>query len=115
VQAFAAALMGTLMFCLAVLYLSWSEFGSRLQFDIMLRFQGPSDEEHGDQVRAVLNRYCRGLSLIDLRNTGENTQEFAYHLKLSKAGTETSLMRDLERVPGVASAAMFTRDASLEL
>jgi len=25
------------------------------------------------------------------------------------------LMRDLERVPGVGSAAMFTRDASLEL
>jgi hypothetical protein len=36
-------------------------------------------------------------------------------LKLAKAGTETLLMRDLERVPGVASAAMFTRDASLEL
>ncbi len=115
VQAFAAALMGTLMFCLAAVYLSWSEFGSRLQFDIMLRFQGPSDEEHGNQVRAVLNRYCRGLSLIDLRNTGENTQEFAYHLKLSKSGTETLLMRDLERVPGVGSAALFTRDASLEL
>jgi hypothetical protein len=36
-------------------------------------------------------------------------------LKLTKAGTETLLMRDLERVPGVGSAAMFTRDASLEL
>jgi hypothetical protein len=63
----------------------------------------------------VLNRYCRGLSLIDLRSAGENLQEFAYHLKLSKPGTETALMRDLERVDGVGSAAMFTRDASLEL
>jgi len=115
VQAFAAALLGTAMFSLAAMYLSWSDFGSRLQFDIMLRFQGPADAEHGEQVRAVLNRYCRGLSLIDLRSAGDNVQEFAYHLKLSKAGTETALMRDLERVPGVGSAAMFTRDASLEL
>jgi uncharacterized membrane protein YhiD involved in acid resistance len=115
VQAFAAALMGTAMFSLAAMYLTWSEFGSRLQFDIMLRFQGPADVEHSEQVRAVLTRYCRGLSLIDLRSAGDNLQEFAYHLKLSKAGTETALMRDLERVPGVGSAAMFTRDASLEL
>jgi hypothetical protein len=115
VQAFAAALLGTAMFCLAAMYLTWSEFGSRLQFDIMLRFQGPADAEHAEQVRSVLNRYCRGLSLIDLRSAGDNLQEFAYHLKLSKEGTETALMRDLERVPGVGGAAMFTRDASLEL
>jgi len=115
VQAFAPALLGTLMFCLAALYLSWSEFGSRVQFDIMLRFQGPSDVEHSEQVRAVLDRYCRGLSLIDLRSAGDNQQEYAYHLKLSRAGTETALLRDLERVPGVGSASMFTRDASLEL
>ncbi|HET7538488.1 MAG TPA: DUF4956 domain-containing protein [Polyangiaceae bacterium] len=115
VQAFAAALLGTAMFSLAAMYLSWSEFGSRLQFDIMLRFQGPADAEHAEQVRAVLHRYCRGLSLIDLRSAGDNVQEFAYHLKLSKPNTETALIRDLERVPGVGSAAMFTRDASLEL
>lgn len=115
VQAFAAALLGTAMFSLAAMYLSWSEFGSRLQFDIMLRFQGPADAEHAEQVRAVLHRYCRGLSLIDLRSAGDNVQEFAFHLKLSKPNTETALIRDLERVPGVGSAAMFTRDASLEL
>jgi len=53
--------------------------------------------------------------LIDLRSAGGNLQEFAYHLKLTRAGTETALIRDLERVPGVGAAAMFTRDASLEL
>lgn len=115
VQAFATALMGTLIFCLAAIYLSWSEFGSRLQFDVMLRFQGPADAEHGEQVRAVLHRYCRGLSLIDLRSAGNNVQEFAYHLKLAKQGTEVALMRELEQVPGVGAATLFTRDASLEL
>ena len=45
VQAFAAALLGTAMFSLAAMDLSWSDFGSRLQFDIMLRFQGPADAE----------------------------------------------------------------------
>jgi len=115
VQAFAVAIAGTVAFCLAALYLFWSSFGSRLQFDILLRFSGPSDEEHAEAVRAVLNRYCKGLSLIDLRSFDDATQEFSYHLKLSRAGTETALVRELERVPGVGGATLFTRDASLEL
>jgi len=115
VQAFAVAIAGTFAFCLSAVYLWWSEFGSRLQFDILLRFSGPSDEEHGEAVRQVLKRYCKGLSLIDLRSIGENTQEFSYHLKLSRPGTETSLVRELERVPGVGGATLFTRDTSLEL
>jgi len=115
VQAFAVALVGTLVFCLAAAYLSWSEFGSRMQFDVMLRFQGPSDTEHGERIRAVLDRYCRGLSLIDLRSMGNDAQEFAYHLKLRKPGTESALVRELEQVPGVDAASLFTRDASLEL
>jgi hypothetical protein len=115
VQAFAVAVLGTLMFSLAALYLTWSAFGSRRQFDVVLRFQGPSDSEHGEQVRAVLERYSRGLSLIDLRSAGDDTQEFAYHLKLAKAGTEAALLRALEEVPRVSSAVMYTRDASLEL
>ena len=40
---------------------------------------------------------------------------FICYIGYSKWSTETALMRDLERVPGVGSAAMFTRDASLEL
>jgi len=115
VQAFSAAVLGTLMFALATSYLSWSQFGSRLQFDIMLRFQGPSDARHGERVRSVLDRYCRGLSLIDLRSAGTDTQEFSYHLKLTKSGTESALLRELEQVPGVGAASLYTRDASLEL
>jgi uncharacterized membrane protein YhiD involved in acid resistance len=115
VQAFSSAILGTLAFVLAAIYLSWSQFGSRLQFDLVLRFQAPSDPERGEQVRAVLDRYCRNLSLIDLRAAGDDAQEYAYHLKLTKVGTESSLMRDLELVPGVGGTSMFTRDASLEL
>jgi uncharacterized membrane protein YhiD involved in acid resistance len=115
VQAFAVAVLGALMFTLATLYLSWSDFGSRREFDIMLRFQGPSDPEHGAEVKSVLSRYCRGLSLIDLRSTGNDTQEFSYHLKLSKAGTESALLRELEKVRGVDDVSLYTRDASLEL
>jgi Domain of unknown function (DUF4956) len=115
VQAFAVAVLGAISFSLAALYLTWSAFGSRLQFDVVLRFQGPSDSEHSEQIRAVLERYCRGLSLVDLRSAGESMQEFAYHLKLAKAGSEAALLRALEEVEGVGSAVLYTRDASLEL
>lgn len=115
VQAFMAAILGTLAFTAAATYLWWSDFGSRRQFDVLLRFQGPSDEEGSGKVRDVLGRYCRTLSLIDLRSIGTDAHEFAYHLKLNREGTEAALLRDLEKVPNVTSAVMYTRDASLEL
>jgi uncharacterized membrane protein YhiD involved in acid resistance len=115
VQAFAVAVIGVFVFCLAALYLHWSEFGSRRQFDILLRFEAPTDPERGAAVRGVLERHCRALSLIDLRSSGDSRQEFAYHLKLARPGTESALIWALEQVPGVSSASMYTRDASLEL
>jgi uncharacterized membrane protein YhiD involved in acid resistance len=115
VQAFAAAVTGTLAFCAAAIYLSWSQFGSRHQFDLLLRFEAPADPEGGQAIRTVLERHCRALALIDLRSTGENRQELSYHLKLANPGTETALLWALEQVPGVGSTSVYTRDASLEL
>jgi len=115
VQAFAAATLGTFTFCLAALYLYWSQFGSHHQFDLMLRFEAPSDPTGTDAVRAVLQKHCRALALIDVRSTGANRQECSYHLKLAAPGTETALLWALESLPGVGAASMFTRDASLEL
>jgi uncharacterized membrane protein YhiD involved in acid resistance len=115
VQAFAVALVGTVVFASAASYLAISQLGTRREFDAVLRFRGPIATEGSVDVRLVLERHCRKLSLIDLRSAGEAFQEYAYHLKLARAGSETTLVRELGAIPGVEDAVIIKQDASLEL
>lgn len=114
VQAFAVALLGTAIFVAAAIFLTWSNFGTRRQFDLVLRF-ALSKSGRDEAVQTVLDRHCRSCFLIDARASGGASHEYAYHLKLARPGTETLLMRELEAVPGVQEAAVFTHDSSLEL
>ncbi|MBX3264786.1 MAG: DUF4956 domain-containing protein [Labilithrix sp.] len=115
VQAFAAAVGGVAVFGVAAMYVSWSSFGSKMRFDAVLRFRASSEARCEESVRGVLDRHARKLSLIDLRAAGEAVQEHAYHLKLARAGGETLLLRELERIPGVDEATIVKQDATLEL
>lgn len=115
VQAFAVALIGGAMFSAASLYFAWSQFGTRKEFDLVLRFQAANDPEGEEAVHAVLRRHCRAISLIDLHATSDDGHEYAYHLKLARPGSEAALIRALGELPRVRDAAMFTRDATLEL
>jgi uncharacterized membrane protein YhiD involved in acid resistance len=115
VQAFAVALVGTAVFLVASGYLAVSQLGTRREFDAVLRFRAPSAAEGSVELRSVLDRHCRKLSLIDLRGAGDSFQEFAYHLKLARSGSEASLVRELESIPGVEDATIVKQDTSLEL
>lgn len=115
VQAFGVAIVGTFVFLGATAYLTWSEFGSRREFDAVLRFRAPSRAEYDERVRWVLGRHCRKLSLINLRAAGEQSQEYAFHVKLTRANAEAALMQELEGVAGVQDAIMLKQDATLEM
>lgn len=115
VQAFVVAAVGGAIFVVAACWVSWSRFGTRQQFDTVLRFRAMADVEPTDQVRTVLDRHCRKLSLIDVRSVGAAFQEHAYHLALSRPGVETRIVQELERIPGVEDAMLIKQDASLEL
>jgi uncharacterized membrane protein YhiD involved in acid resistance len=115
VQAFGVAMAGTAVFVVTILFLTWSEFGSRREFDAVLRFRAPSRAEYEERLNWVLGRHCRKLSLINLRAAGDASQEFAYHVKLARPDAGGALMRELEGIPGVQDAIMLKQDATLEL
>ncbi len=115
VQAFAVAMIGTAVFLTASVYVSVSQLGTRREFDAVLRFRARSAAEEIGDVRSVLERHCRKLSLIDLRSIGDSFHEYAYHLKLARSGSEAMLVRELGTVPGVEDAVIIKQDASLEL
>lgn len=115
VQAFAVAIVGTAVFLGATVYVSVSQLGTRREFDAVLRFRAPSASDGNAALRSVLDRHCRKLSLIDLRSAGDSAQEFAYHIKLAHEGSESSLVQELEKIPGVEDAVIIKQDTSVEL
>ena len=115
VQAFAVAIIGTVVFLGASVYVSVSQLGTRREFDAVLRFRAPSAADGNVELRTVLDRHCRKLSLIDLRGAGGSAQEYAYHLKLARSGSEATLVRELELIPGVEDAVIIKQNTSLEL
>jgi len=114
VQAFAVAVCGTAVFLGVVLYVSWTRFGSRREFDAVLRFRLPAEPSHDHDLREVLGRHCRKTEMLDLR-ASDDWQEYTFHLKLSHPEVdEPALLRDLGAIPGVQDAALLKQDASLE-
>jgi len=115
VMAFTVAVMGTAVFLLATLYIWWSPFGSRKQFDGMVRFRIRSDSDQQVGVTTILHDYCREITLVNMRDAGNDWRECCYQVKLAKEGTESILMTELGKVEGLSGVTLLKQDTSLEM
>jgi uncharacterized membrane protein YhiD involved in acid resistance len=116
VQAFTVAVVGTLAFCAAALYLGFSVFGSRRQFDGLLRFQAPSSPEADRLSKAVLKQYCTNFTLINLREVAQGRfVEHAYQVKLRDTSYNEPLVAALRAVPGVDGVSLLMQDQTMEV
>lgn len=114
VQSYAIAILGTGTFVGATMYLAWSGFGSRQHYDAVLRLRLPVAQAQEPGFRAVLERHCRRVVLVNLREAGGNLQEHAYQVQLSGPKARTQLLRDLDGVPGLQGATLLLQDSSVE-
>ena len=55
-QVFGVAIIGTLYFCFTALFLSWSPFASRREFEGLLRFMMPPDSPSLENLQAIFSR-----------------------------------------------------------
>jgi hypothetical protein len=116
VQAFVVAVIGALAFSVLSLHLGLSPFGSRRQFDGLLRFQAPSDPESDGSVKGLLKDYCSTYVLINLREVMQGrVVEHAYQLKLRDASYSVPLVEALREVPGVDGVSLLMQDRTMEV
>jgi uncharacterized membrane protein YhiD involved in acid resistance len=117
VQTFAIAVMGTGVFTLAMLYVSLGSFGSRRQFDAVLRMRlsmAVAVAEEQSFVR-VLKRHCRSFALINLRELGADAQEQVYHVRLAHPGSKAVLLQELGALPGITGTTLLVQDTTVEM
>lgn len=114
-KAYMAAVFGTALFCAAVYMLAYTEFGSKQQFDGLLRFSIPRSTD-GDLITNILRRYTRQFTLITLRNSAqEEVMEHAYQVEMKDQELRVQMVGDLEELPGLQEISLLMQEPTVEL
>ncbi|MFH0901963.1 MAG: DUF4956 domain-containing protein [Pseudomonadota bacterium] len=114
-QAYAAAMVGTAVFALAMIYVSFASFGSRRQFDAVLRVRVAADPAGQEGLAGVLRRQCRSFVLINVRDLGGNSEEHAYHVRFVNSEARGTLVKELGAVQGLSGTTLLMQDTSVEM
>ncbi|HEY8379812.1 MAG TPA: DUF4956 domain-containing protein, partial [Nannocystis sp.] len=110
-----AALLGTIVFCSAIVALTVTEFGSQRRYDGLLRFQLPAGADE-TAVMALLRRHTRYVALVTLRDVAQGqAMEHAYQVRLGDPKDRTELVRALERLPGIRDVSLLLQEPTVEL
>jgi hypothetical protein len=113
--AHAAAICGSILFCVVVGVLTFSEFGSQRRFDGLLRFQLPVGAGEAD-IQALLRRHAKFVALVTLREVAQGqAMEHAYQVRLDDPGRRAALIRGLEAHPGVQDVSLLLQEPTVEL
>jgi hypothetical protein len=95
--------------------LSLSSFGSRRQFDGLLRFQAPTATGGEDLLRGILREYCSSFVLVNLREVAQGGRlEHAYQIKLSDPSYKLPLVDRLRNVPELTGVNILLQDTYAE-
>jgi hypothetical protein len=114
--AYAVAIAGTLVFCLAIGALTLTEFGQNQVFEGLLRFYAPADVETEKKITAVLKTFAARFALTTMREVRQGqAMEYAYHLKTRRADDRVPMVRELEAIVGIEGVTLHYQDSAQEL
>ena len=113
---FSVAIIGTAAFCLTVLYLHWSPFASRREYEGLLRFLLPAHAPVEKSVHDVLTQCCASFQLIAMREAGQGQLlEYSYHVRLRDPSYQGDLVDRLQGVEMVSDVNLLMQRSTVEL
>ena len=116
VQSYATATIGAIVFCLIVMTLYISPFGSRRKHDGLLRFQIPPGSGTQEQVNGILRKLTKRFILVTMRDVAQGQAcDYAYQVKLVSAVDNQALLAELEKVPGIRGLSYTNQEATVEV
>lgn len=100
---FSTALIGTGLFAVVMLYLHWTQFGSRHRYDLILNLHWGRPLGELDTLRLLLDRHARRAVVASQRSAqGYEGADLSYRLLLRDAGRTDELISELKAFPGVS-------------
>jgi uncharacterized membrane protein YhiD involved in acid resistance len=116
VQSYATAFIGAAMFCMIVLVLYISPFGTRRKHDGLVRFQIPSGPVAASAVTNVLRQHTTNFVLVTMRNVAQGEMvDYAYQVKLADPMANQALIRELELIDGIRGITYMNQEATVEV
>ena len=99
---FSTGVIATALFAGLMLYLHWSQFGTRHRYDLILNLHWGRAPAELPQLAELLDRHARRLQLASQRsNVGYDGTDLSYRLLLRDARRLDELVTELKSFPGV--------------
>ena len=109
------ALAGALFYCLMVLYLYWSYFGSQKTGDGFLRFQMDAVGASLEDVHDILKRHCLSAQLASQRIQESGSGEVAYRLAMKSPELSRTMVNELRSLEGISDVAFALHEDQDEI
>lgn len=115
-QLYAMAVISTLFFSFTVLYLNYSPFTSKREFQGMLRFLVPPKSQSITTINSLLPRYVVSAELIAAREAiqGE-VLEYSYQVTFREPEHKSDLINELGRLDDVSDISLVMNRATVEI
>ena len=115
-QVFLIAVMGTLFFSFTALFLAWSPFASRREFEGLLRFMLPKDSRSMEVLPEVFTRFCSSADMVAMRDAiqGE-VDEFSFQVRLLDPSYKTDLVDAVAKLEGVDEVSLIMNRTTVEI
>ena len=113
-QRFEIAVVGTLVLCLLVLYMFWSDFGSHDAHNGFIRFRLIHSADGSSCALSVLEKYCASQTLISMEGNGHSS-EYAYQVYIRNSRENDRLISSLERLQGIEQVCLTMQEQLLEV
>lgn len=115
ISQYETALVGCGFIGAIFVYLHVSGFGNRLTYDSILNLTWSGDEPSSDSVlRPILRRHAARHRLQTGRQAPDSGLQLSFRLLLRNPARGAELLYDLEQVPGIVQASLFSRDEETE-
>lgn len=114
-QRYGMAFVGTSVFVLVALYLSYTSFGSLGRHDghLNLRLRRAGDETELDHT---LHRFCRSVKRISIRQSGTEEQaEYLFQIRFRDRRRHRDLLEALRSLGSVSDLSLVLRDELSEV
>jgi uncharacterized membrane protein YhiD involved in acid resistance len=113
---FQVAILGCLAFSVVALYLHWSPFASRREYEGLLRFILPAGTHVGNDVQDVLARFCQSATLVGMREAVQgDVIEYSYQVRLLDPSYQADLLDALHKVPLIEEVSLLMQRSTVEI
>lgn len=113
---YSTAILGTGIFSLLMLYLHWTQFGTRHRFDLILNLHWGRPLAELKELLLFLERHSRRAQVASQRSASisEGT-DLSYRLLLRDAGRVDELITELKAFPGVTRVTSLKAEEESEV